>query len=231
MKSLFVYIILLFIVVLGCKSPKETKGEFGSRYFLREIKLTRIVEENWIAAYLIFQKECLDNPTSQDVEDWIDSKLFDLEREGCRNSMFEHRGGGPHGSQWNPWGEMLFVCHILPDSGESLTHCFVQLNNKTLFVDVETDTLKNGYMFYSFILPQKDWEGALTPMQISDIESVYADKPDVIESWNAFLKNTDSDEYTYEAAVGKIARIKTTLTFTSGKKIEFNSIFHASYGE
>lgn len=128
---------------------------------------------NAYACYYKLDDKYSTSADSTEINLWWQNKLKDIELKGAQNSLFESKGGGPNGAQWNPSADLYVVATIKKVlTNESIV---VELNKKKI---QETHVVKIvpkdkiGTILY-FKIQRTVWEKHLRKIKPTNAEEMY----------------------------------------------------------
>ncbi len=140
MKRLFI----LFLMI-SCQGQVDQPAEA-----VEETKeLIRQAELEAYCFYKLDDKYC-ETTDPAVIQNWQEDKAVALAHHDIRGNLFEHKGGGPNGAEWNPSTTIYIVVNQYP------------LNFKFLLNDVEHKVMSEIIGGYTWIsLSQGEWEERL----------------------------------------------------------------------
>ena len=198
-------IFLLSIISFSCGSGKTDSTEN-----LSSDTVAKSSKEEFMALYYLNDdKYAIDDPVIN-IEEWIDQKIEFISMYGDSNSLFQRKGGGPAGSEWNPSNDFLFLCKR-KNKSEKVSQIMCTLNGSQPNIEFNIKDNKDDQTILYAIYPLHLWDSLLFNNSIKPIPDPELEIPPDIEVY--YLK------------------FIIQVSLTSGDTKSFSDYFLSSYGE
>ncbi|MEZ4805214.1 MAG: hypothetical protein R2852_06960 [Bacteroidia bacterium] len=174
-----------------------------------------------LGCYYKLDDKYSESEDSSEIGIWWRNKLIQFEQHGFQNNLFDNRGGGPNGAEWNSSTDLYIAASIdkiIEDETIEL-----ELNKKKITgVIFKTYIPKNKIgSIVHFKLPKDLWETHLRKINANDLKGIYGNV------------NLDSLRKSSSAPleIGWIVEVTLTIHSSKNSSITLTDFFHLAYGE
>ena len=198
-------IILVSIITSSCGSGKtdNTQNIPGDT-------VKKVSNEEFMALYYLNDdKYAIDDPVIN-LDEWINQKIEFITLYGDSNSLFQRKGGGPAGSEWNPSNDFLLLTRV-NNGSDQIKDISMEINGITIDIDLTTFNRHENYDIIYGIVPFNIWDSHLINNRETPIPDPELEIPPDIDIY--YLKFT------------------LQISFESRKATSFNEYFLSAYGE
>ncbi|NNE97638.1 MAG: hypothetical protein HKN25_01325, partial [Pyrinomonadaceae bacterium] len=154
-----------------------------------------------------------------DIDDWINTKTGNIFVNQVSNDLFEHKGGGPNGSEWNPEGD-LYLSIFAPARQES-GRPEIKINGIAIETArvIEKSSITRDGVVYWIRIPSDIWTKQLRRIDEKDLISLF-DKETVLKALSGEQRSAAP------LTTGRFIEMEITVGNQTLKKY-----FHATFGE
>lgn len=207
--------IVLFMILMSCKSDPKTKNESKSSAAVKETITSKKPINKGLSSYCFFK---LDDKYSTEndsitIKKWLEEKSQVILKSDSIENIFSQNGGGPNGAQWNPATDLYVAIATTSDELTELPKLYV---NGKLY---KKRSLAYTPALIWYVLSQDFWENEVRKIDSLDIKQMYTPE---------FLNGIEKGEFNpaTDLDYGEILRIE--ISYGEDKLTKF---FHATYGE
>lgn len=184
----------------------------------------------WIASYYLMDDNWSDETDTSLINAWKQEKILHNLQHGPTRSIFEHKGAGMNGTQWNPETSIFCIGRIRNEEKLPFYSVSVQFFDEKYGTVPTTHLTKDGEAYFQITIPREDWQKYLRPVTTENMNSVYRDQPLLTAQWKSAQKG-EGEYHGFDLILGQYVEINFNLRSENSQEFRISKVLHALFGE